>query len=68
MTFPSPERRGRAPCRAASGQIWHARANRSIYNPASGECLSDPNWSTTIGTQLHIWTCDGGGEQEWSLP
>jgi hypothetical protein len=29
----------------------------------SGKCIDDPNSSTTNGTQLEIWTCNGGANQ-----
>jgi hypothetical protein len=31
---------------------------------ASGKCVDDPNFSTTNGTQLVIWTCNGGANQK----
>ena len=38
-----------------------------VLNPASGKCLDDPNSSTTEGTQVQIWTCNGTGAQRWNL-
>jgi hypothetical protein len=37
-----------------------------LVNPASGRCLDDPNSSTTNGTQLEIWDCNGGANQRWT--
>jgi hypothetical protein len=31
-------------------------------------CLADPQSATVNGTQLIIWPCDGGAEQDWALP
>jgi hypothetical protein len=27
-----------------------------------------PGFSTTEGTQLDLWTCNGGANQQWSVP
>src|SRR2546430_16553946 len=32
----------------------------------SGKCMDDPNASTTNGTQLEIWGCNGGGNQQFT--
>ena len=40
----------------------------TLVNPASGKCLDDPRFSTTEGTQLEIYTCTGGLNQQWQLP
>jgi hypothetical protein len=37
-------------------------------NPATGKCLDDPASNTTNGTQLVLWTCNGGANQHWTLP
>jgi hypothetical protein len=31
-------------------------------------CLDDPGSSTTAGTQLQIWTCNGTNAQKWTIP
>jgi hypothetical protein len=33
---------------------------------ASNRCVDVPNQSTTNGTQLQIWDCWGGGNQQWT--
>jgi hypothetical protein len=35
---------------------------------ASGKCLDDPGSNTANGTQLDLWDCDGGSNQQWSIP
>jgi endo-1,4-beta-xylanase len=32
----------------------------------AGKCLDVPGQSTTLGTQLQIWDCSGGANQNWS--
>jgi alpha-galactosidase len=32
----------------------------------AGKCLDVPDLSTTAGTQLDIWTCNGGSNQIWT--
>jgi hypothetical protein len=38
---------------------WIA-VNGELVNPASGSCLDDPAFNTAEGTQLDLWTCNGG--------
>jgi hypothetical protein len=33
-----------------------------------GKCLDDPNFNTANGTQLDLWACNGGANQQWHLP
>jgi hypothetical protein len=33
---------------------------------AAGRCVDVPGFSTTDGTQLDIWDCNGGGNQSWN--
>lgn len=40
----------------------------ALVNPVSGKCLDDPGFDTADGTQLDIYTCNGGASQEWALP
>jgi endo-1,4-beta-xylanase len=37
-----------------------------IHAVGAGKCLDVPNLSTTAGTQLDIWTCNGGANQLWT--
>ncbi|MDQ2740414.1 MAG: RICIN domain-containing protein, partial [Actinomycetota bacterium] len=37
-------------------------------NPVSGRCLDDPAASTTDGTRLELYDCNGTSAQIWSLP
>jgi endo-1,4-beta-xylanase len=37
-----------------------------IHAVGSGKCLDVPNLSTTPGTQLDIWDCNGGSNQTWT--
>jgi hypothetical protein len=32
----------------------------------SGRCVDVPGFSTTSGTQLDLWDCNGGGNQTWN--
>src|SRR2546430_11602097 len=32
---------------------------------SSGKCLDDPNSNTANGTQLILWTCNGGANKQW---
>ncbi|MGC5051623.1 ricin-type beta-trefoil lectin domain protein [Micromonospora sp. DT48] len=37
-----------------------------IVGAASGRCLDVPGSSTVNGTQLQLWDCHGGANQQWS--
>ena len=37
-----------------------------VHAVGSGKCLDVPNISTTAGTQLDIWDCNGGSNQIWT--
>ncbi|WP_035849014.1 RICIN domain-containing protein [Kitasatospora azatica] len=50
-----------------SPRQWIPRADGSLYNPASRRCLDDPHSSTVNGTQLELWDCNAGPNQEWSF-
>jgi hypothetical protein len=38
----------------------------TVTETASGRCLDVPGYSTTSGTQLDLWDCNGGGNQSWN--
>lgn len=42
-----------------------APPGEQIVGTASGRCVDVPGFSTTAGTQLDIWDCNGGGNQSW---
>jgi hypothetical protein len=48
-------------------QQWQA-VNGQLVNPATGKCLDDFQSNTTNGTQLVLWDCNGGSNQQWRLP
>jgi hypothetical protein len=37
-----------------------------VTQTASGRCLDVPGYSTSSGTQLDLWDCNGGGNQSWN--
>jgi endo-1,4-beta-xylanase len=37
-----------------------------VHAVGAGKCLDVPNLSTTAGTQLDIWDCNGGSNQIWT--
>jgi hypothetical protein len=43
-----------------------APAGTQVTQTASGRCLDVPGSSTTSGTQLDLWDCNGGGNQSWN--
>jgi hypothetical protein len=47
----------------SSGGGGTAGALRAV---GAGKCLDVPNKTTTPGTQLEIWDCNGGSNQQWT--
>jgi hypothetical protein len=48
-------------------QQWKA-VTGTLVNPVSRKRLDDPRFNTANGTQLVIYTCNGGRNQQWTLP
>lgn len=70
---------GLAQCGSTQAQQWRliypralnpARGSRptALLNPWSGMCLADPGFSTTNGTRVVLWPCNGYSNQSWTLP
>jgi hypothetical protein len=38
----------------------------ALRSAASGRCLDVPDHSTANGTQVEIWDCNGGDNQQWT--
>jgi hypothetical protein len=56
-------------CGGAASQTWAQGPGNTLVNRAAGLCLTDPNSSTTPGTQLQVATCaSGAASQVWPLP
>ncbi|MBO0868038.1 MAG: ricin-type beta-trefoil lectin domain protein [Micromonosporaceae bacterium] len=43
-----------------------APPGQPLVGVASGRCLDVPGFSTTNGTRLDLWDCNGGGNQSWN--
>ncbi|MFB9444720.1 ricin-type beta-trefoil lectin domain protein, partial [Dactylosporangium vinaceum] len=54
-------------CNGVGGQNWQQQADGSLRNPQSGRCLDAPNATTTNGTRLQIWDCNGTTAQKFTL-
>jgi Glycosyl hydrolase family 12/Ricin-type beta-trefoil lectin domain len=54
-------------CNGTGAQVWVPQSNGELINPQSGSCLDDTNWGGS-GTQLQIWACGDGANQQWQLP
>ncbi|RQX04500.1 arabinofuranosidase catalytic domain-containing protein [Micromonospora arida] len=67
---------------AATENAVQANINAAAYAPAGGSnpqqnvqvvgaqssrCIDVPNGSTTNGTQVQLWDCHGGTNQQWNL-
>jgi GH25 family lysozyme M1 (1,4-beta-N-acetylmuramidase) len=40
----------------------------TLYNPASGMCMTDPGWSKTDGARVVVSPCNGRRNESWTLP
>jgi hypothetical protein len=53
----------------ATGSVGSGGSGGSavVRGVGSNRCLDVPNSTTTNGTQLEIWDCNGGSNQSWTL-
>jgi serine/threonine protein kinase len=54
-------------CNNTGAQVWEPQSNGELVNPESGKCLDDTNFGGA-GTQVQIWDCGDGANQQWMLP
>ena len=54
-------------CNGTGAQVWEPQSNGELLNPQSGKCLDDTGFGGS-GTQLQIWACGDGTNQQWKLP
>jgi hypothetical protein len=53
------------PCNSSDpAQVWIQEPGGALYNPNSYKCLDDPAFGGP-GTQLVIYYCNGGANQNW---
>jgi lysophospholipase L1-like esterase len=50
----------------AAARVFSGIAGKPVRS--MGKCLDDPGVSTTDGTQLQLWDCNGGSNQKWITP
>jgi hypothetical protein len=57
-------------CNGGQNEIWVHRSDREYALMVGGyrQCLTDPGYSTTNGTQLRVAACTGASDQQWSPP
>lgn len=56
-------------CNQTNAQLWRYDATaHTITNVAANKCLSTTNGASDNGTQIVIRTCDGGADQQWTVP
>ncbi|MFD2415645.1 glycoside hydrolase family 27 protein [Amycolatopsis pigmentata] len=49
-----------------SGGATGAAPSGGVHALGAGSCLDVPNFATTQGTQVEIWTCNSGPNQIWT--
>jgi beta-glucosidase len=54
-------------CNGTGAQQWQPQSNGELINPESGKCLDDTGFGGS-GTQVQIWACGDGTNQQWRLP
>jgi beta-glucosidase len=54
-------------CNGTGAQQWQAQSNGELVNPESGKCLDDTGFGGS-GTQVQIWSCTDGTNQQWKVP
>lgn len=55
-------------CNGATAQKWELLDNKTIRNPASGKCLTNPGNNNTNNSPLSIYDCNASdSSQHWEL-
>jgi hypothetical protein len=54
-------------CNGTGAQAWQPQSNGELINTNSGKCLDDTGFGGS-GTQVQIWDCGDGSNQQWKLP
>jgi alpha-galactosidase len=52
--------------RVSGGSTTTTNPSGEVHAVGAGKCLDVPGLSTTAGTQLDIWDCNGGANQIWT--
>jgi Ricin-type beta-trefoil lectin domain-like len=52
---------------SGSNQLWQVHPDGSITNDESGLCLDVYGQGTSNGTDVDLYTCNGGSNQQWTL-
>ncbi|MHA6763924.1 LamG-like jellyroll fold domain-containing protein [Streptacidiphilus sp. PAMC 29251] len=53
-------------CNGTGAQQWKAGPNGQLINTESGRCLADHGSVTTPGTQVVLWDCTNGLDENWN--
>jgi hypothetical protein len=60
---------GLANCANTSALLWQLTGDAGeIVNPATGDCLTDPDSTTVNNSQLTMQPCTGDANQAWVMP
>ncbi|MEV5279442.1 ricin-type beta-trefoil lectin domain protein [Streptomyces sp. NPDC052811] len=52
--------------RVAGGTSGGGSVTGALHAVGADKCLDVPNSTTTAGTQMQIWSCNGGANQTWT--
>jgi mannan endo-1,4-beta-mannosidase len=48
--------------------VWNVQGTQTLVNALTGRCLDATGQGMANGTLLQIWTCNGKGNQRWTIP
>jgi hypothetical protein len=65
-SWPSGAQQVIAQAGIGGGSTSTGGSSGALHAVGAGKCLDDPNSSTTGGTQLQIWDCNGQANQTWT--
>ncbi|MFD4764238.1 alkaline phosphatase family protein [Streptomyces sp. NPDC058439] len=68
LTATADQKTGLADCDGTPAQTWQPKTNGSLFNPASGRCLTVPGPNIANGTPAELRDCDGTTSQKWIVP
>ncbi len=53
-------------CNGQNNQKWRLNSNGTITAVGANKCLDVSGYGTANGSKVHIWSCHGGTNQQWT--
>lgn len=54
-------------CSGSTFQAWTLTSSGQLTQDGGSYCLDDYSWGTSPGSEVDLWPCNGGSNQQWTL-